>query len=124
MTSPDMNQPAPDIAGVGVDGGAQGSERRGGMTPGTAWGWPWTEVFVDFNDLGRDPDELHACYPEHVRGLASLQPGQPVILTDCESIQCEGTVLRIYDNGRGSSCCVCREAGHFPRSDGRRLDRP
>ncbi len=67
------------------------------------------EVFVDFNDIGFDSDdwdELHACYPDHVRGQAVLAPGDQVILTDCESVECDGIVDRIYNRGRGDLVAV------------------
>ena len=76
------------------------------MDVGTAWGYPYAEVFVDFNDLGRDPRELHACYPEHVRDRATLVPGQPVILTDCEGVEADGVVREIYNRGRGDLVAV------------------
>lgn len=57
-------------------------------------------VSVDFNDLGRDPAHLWACYPGHVKG-GPLAEGDEVWLDDGEGTRCRGLVDKFENFGRG-----------------------
>jgi len=60
------------------------------------------EVFVDFNELGRDPVHLYASYPGHVRDRRLLSVGEEVLLTDLEGTYATGIVRSFEDYGRGT----------------------